>query len=45
MPENLITAFCKLIEFYKNGTPTDDEEIIDFIKKSSLEEILKNKSF
>ena len=44
-PQNLIFSLARLIEFYKNGTPTDDEEIIDFIKNSSLEEILKNKSF
>ena len=44
-PQNLIFSLAQLIEFYKNGTPTDDEEIIDFIKNSSLEEILKNKSF
>ncbi|MBE6808735.1 MAG: tagaturonate reductase [Ruminococcaceae bacterium] len=44
-PQNLIFSLVQLIEFYKNGTPTDDEEIITFIKNSSLEEILKNKSF
>lgn len=44
-PQNLIFSLAKLIEFYKNGTPTDDEEIINFIRNSSLEEILKNKSF
>ncbi|MEE1074456.1 MAG: tagaturonate reductase [Acutalibacteraceae bacterium] len=44
-PQNLIFSLAQLIEFYKNGTPTDDEEIIDFIKNSSLEKILKNKSF
>ena len=44
-PQNLIFSLARLIEFYKNGTPTDDEEIITFIKNNSLEEILKNKSF
>lgn len=44
-PQNLIFSLSRLIEFYKNGNPTDDEEIINFIKNSSLEEILKNKSF
>jgi len=45
MPENLILSFYKLIEFYKNGTPTDDEEIIKFMKEKSIEEILSNKDF
>ena len=40
-PQNLIFSLARLIEFYKNGTPTDDEEIITFIKNNSLEEILK----
>ncbi len=45
MPENLIFSFAKLIEFYKIGTPNDDEEIIEFIKNASVEEILSNKAF
>lgn len=42
MPKRLLFAFAKLIEFYKKGTPTDDAEIIDFIKKSSVKEILSS---
>ncbi|MBR3933360.1 MAG: tagaturonate reductase [Clostridia bacterium] len=45
MPQNLIFSLSKLIEFYKNGTPTDDEEIIKFMKEKSLKEILENKNF
>lgn len=45
MPENLILSLAKLIEFYKNGTPTDDAEICAFIKEKSVEEILANKAF
>lgn len=41
-PENLIISFAKLIEFYKNGTPTDDADIIAFMKDNSIEEILAN---
>lgn len=43
-PENLIFGFSKLIEFYKEGTPNDSEEIIKAVKNSSLDEILKNTS-
>jgi hypothetical protein len=28
MPKRLIFSFAKLIEFYKNGTPIDDEEVM-----------------
>ena len=45
MPENLILSLAKLIEFYKNGTPTDDAEICAFMKEKSVEEILANKAF
>ena len=45
MPENLILSLYKLIEFYKTGTPTDDEEIIKFMKEKSIKEILQNVSF
>ena len=43
MPEALMLSFTKLIEFYKIGTPNDAPEIIEFIKNSSVEEILANK--
>lgn len=45
MPEALILSLAKLIEFYKNGTPNDDAEIIKFIKEHSIKEILANKAF
>ncbi len=44
-PQNLIFSLAKLIEFYKNGNPTDDLEIISFIKEKSLSEILGNTEF
>ncbi len=45
MPEALILSLAKLIEFYKNGTPKDDPEIIEFIRTHSIKEILANKAF
>ena len=44
-PQNLIFSLAKLIEFYKNGTPTDDAEIISFMKEKSLDDILSNSEF
>ena len=44
MPKNLIFSFAKLIEFYKKGTPNDDEEVMAFMKSASVSEILANKS-
>ncbi len=45
MPENLLFSFAKLIEFYKVGTPNDDEKVMEFMKKASVREILENVSF
>jgi len=45
MPQNLIMSLAKLIEFYKYGTPTDDADIIKFMREKSLSEILANKAF
>ena len=45
MPGNLIFSLKKLIEFYKEGTPSDDEETISFMKEKSIKEILANESF
>lgn len=42
IPQKLVFALAKLIEFYKKGTPTDDSKVIDFIKNSTVSEILKN---
>ena len=44
-PETLVFSLAKLIEFYKNGTPNDAPEIIEFIKTHSVREILANKGF
>lgn len=45
MPQNLIFSLAKLIEFYKKGTPADDEGIIAFMKEKSVADILANKTF
>ena len=44
-PKNLVFSLKKLIEFYKNGTPTDDEAVIKFMKEKSVKEILQNVDF
>lgn len=42
MPACLTFALAALSVSYKTGTPNDDKEVIDFIKKSSITEILSN---
>lgn len=42
MPENLLTSFAKLIEFYKTDMPNDDEKVIEFMKNSDVKTILAN---
>ncbi len=44
-PQNLIFSLAKLIEFYKNGTPTDDNSIIEYMKNESVKDILSNVNF
>lgn len=44
-PENLVFSLANLIEFYKTGTPDDDEEVISFMKEKSVDEILANTDF
>ena len=44
-PENLCMSFGKLIEFYKKGTPNDDENVMEFMKHRSVSEILANEDF
>lgn len=42
MPQTLLTSFAKLIQFYKEGTPNDDEQVMVFMKSASVAEILAN---
>lgn len=44
LPETLVFSFAKLIEFYKTDMPNDDAVVMTFMKKASVEEILKNTS-
>lgn len=41
-PDCLVFSLASLIVFYKTETPNDDKEVIDFIKRSTAEEILSN---
>lgn len=43
MPETLIFAFAKLIDFYRTDMTNDDAEIEEFMKNASVKEILSNK--
>ena len=42
MPETLIFAFAKLIEFYKTDMPQDAPEVVAFMRDHSAAEILAN---
>ena len=39
-PANLSVACNKLIEFYKNGTPCDDESLVEYMRTHTKEQIL-----
>ena len=41
-PENLILSFAKLIEFYRTDMTNDDPAVCEFMRKSTVEEILAN---
>ncbi len=45
MPETLLFSFAMLIKFYKEGTPQDDEKVMEFMKTADVKAILSNKSF
>ena len=44
-PKNLLFSFANLIEFYKLGNPNDAPEIMEFMKKATIAEILANKEY
>ncbi|MBE7051732.1 MAG: tagaturonate reductase [Ruminococcaceae bacterium] len=44
LPEKLLFSFAKLIDFYKTDMTNDAPEICEFMKKSSVSEILANTS-
>lgn len=41
-PECLVFSLAALIDFYKNGTPSDEASVIEFMAERSVDEILKN---
>ena len=41
-PEKLILSFAKLIEFYRTDMTNDDPAVCEFMRKSTVEEILAN---
>ena len=43
LPQTLIFAFAKLIEFYKTDMANDSAEIVEFMRNSDVLEILANK--
>ncbi|MBE6645861.1 MAG: tagaturonate reductase [Ruminococcaceae bacterium] len=42
MPETLLFAFAKLIEFYKTDMANDDADVVEFMKNADAAEILAN---
>ena len=44
MPKNLIKSFAKLIAFYKTDMTNDAPDVVEFMKKSSVREILANEA-
>ncbi len=45
MPETLLFSFAKLIDFYRTDMTNDAPEIVDFMKKATVEDILANEKF
>ena len=42
MPETLVLAFAKLMDFYMTDMKNDDEGVTEFMKTHSTREILAN---
>ena len=42
MPETLLFAFAKLIDFYKTDMTNDDADVVEFMKSHNTSEILSN---
>ncbi|MBQ7740615.1 MAG: hypothetical protein IJT65_05215 [Eubacterium sp.] len=41
-PDILLFSLAALLYFYKNASPVDDEKVIDYIKNSDINSILRN---
>ena len=44
MPETLLFAFAKLIDFYKTDMTNDDADVVEFMKNNGVAAILANQS-
>ena len=44
MPETLLFAFAKLIEFYKTDMTNDDKDVVEFMRSHGTAEILANEA-
>ena len=44
MPETLLFAFAKLIDFYKTDMTNDDADVVEFMKNNDVAAILANES-
>ncbi len=44
MPDTLIFAFAKLIEFYRTNMTNDDPDVTEFMSSATVSEILANKA-
>ena len=44
MPETLIFAFAKLIDFYRTDMTNDDKDVCEFMKNATVKDILANKA-
>ena len=44
MPETLLFAFAKLIDFYKTDMTNDDADVVEFMKNNDVAAILANQS-
>ena len=45
MPETLLFAFAKLIDFYRTDMTNDAKDICEFMKTATVEEILKKEEY
>ena len=45
LPYRLVFSLAALIDFYRNGEPNDNEEIMQFMKSASVDEILSKTAY
>ncbi|MBE6700302.1 MAG: tagaturonate reductase [Ruminococcaceae bacterium] len=41
-PQTLVFSFAKLLDFYRTDMTNDDKDVVEFMKKATIPEILKN---